>query len=397
MKQKIISLFVAAVMAILQVHAGVTLSVPDVNITAGGTSNVVIYFNLGAKAYTAYQFDITYPEGISSVSDVNGNPAFTKGEVYTTEHAVSSLYNTSKGLDRFQCFSVNSLPFTAQSGTLLILPIKAQKNLEVGTYQATISPIEFVQTDATPDRPDAITFNIKVSNSVVLDETSITPPTDATGVNVRVLRTIKANEWSTICLPFAMTEAQVKTAFGDDVELGNFTGYETVEDIDENIVGIKVNFSESTTIEANHPYIIKVSSAVLEFSVNGVDIHPEEYPTVAAVKRTKKQWSEMIGTYVANTTIEESCLFLNDNKFWYSKGATRMKAFGAYFAFYDVLTSVENAAARISMDFDENETTGIRNQKSVDNLRGIYDLQGRYVSKPSKGLYIQNGMKRIIK
>ena len=41
---------------------------------------------------------------------------------------------------------------------------------------------------------------------------------------VRVKRTINANEWSTICLPFAITAEQVKGVFGDDVQLGDFTG-----------------------------------------------------------------------------------------------------------------------------------------------------------------------------
>lgn len=95
-----------------------------------------------------------------------------------------------------------------------------------------------------------------------------------------------------------MTEEQVTTAFGDDVKLGDFTGY-TAEGADENVTGIRVHFILATAIEANHPYIIKVSQAVSEFTADGVDVEPEDEPTVAAVKRTKKQWSEFIGTYVA--------------------------------------------------------------------------------------------------
>lgn len=54
-------------------------------------------------------------------------------------------------------------------------------------------------------------------------------PEAAEGVNVRVKRTIKANEWSTLVLPFAMTAEQVKSAFGNDVQLADFTGVETEE------------------------------------------------------------------------------------------------------------------------------------------------------------------------
>ncbi len=148
-------------MAITQGVCGVKVFVPDVIVTQGGVSNVVIHFDLGTQAYTAYQLDIAYPEGVSSESDDEGNPAFIKGDVYNERHIVSSVY-TDKGLSRFQCFSLQNDEFTAQNGVLLSLPIKAQKTMAEGMYQATISPIEFVHTDATPDRPEAITVNIKV-------------------------------------------------------------------------------------------------------------------------------------------------------------------------------------------------------------------------------------------
>jgi len=170
------------------------------------------------------------------------------------------------------------------------------------------------------------------------------------------------------------------------------------------IIGIKVNFNTATAIEANHPYIIKVSTPVTEFTVESVDIDPENEPTVAAVKRTKKQWSEMIGTYVVKTELEEQMLFLSGNKFYYSAGLTKMKAFRAYFDFYDVLTEVENgAAARITMSVG-GETTGIG---QISNLNpqssNLYDLQGRRVDNVQdvqsvkKGVYIRDGKKVVVK
>ena len=238
-----------------------------------------------------------------------------------------------------------------------------------------------------------------ISQYTILEETSTTAPTAQSDVDVLVRRTIKANEWSTICLPFAMTAEQVKTAFGDDVVLKDFNGYTTTEDNDENIVAIEVKFKavDPVVIEDNHPYVIKVSSAISEFTVNDVDIAPENKPTVAAIERKKKQWSELIGTYVANTTVEENCLFLSDNKFWYSNGSTKMKGFRAYFDFYDVLSEVENASARIDFNFDD--TTGIKEIHGANgNAEGTYDLQGRKVEEPTnKGLYIVNGRKVVKK
>ena len=111
-------------------------------------------------------------------------------------------------------------------------------------------------------------------------------------------------------------------------------------------------------------------------------------------------YSGFYGTYHAGTVLDEFTLFLNDNKFWYSAGSTKMKAFRAYFDFLDVLTSVENAASRVIMSFGD-ETTGIgatlNDTGQMINDRFVYDLQGRKVAQPQKGLYIKNGRKEVIK
>ena len=416
MKTRIISLCVCAIMSMAQSFGGITLTIPDVNITPGTTSYVVINFDLGAQAYTAYQFDIAYPEGISSVDDNEDNPAFTKGDVYNNSHSVSSGY-APDGKARFQCFSPNSAAFTAQSGTLLILPVKAAKSLAEGTYQATISPIEFSQTDATPDRPDAVTFNIKVSNIVVLDETSTMAPPAATNVDVRVNRTINADQWSTICLPFAMTENQVKAAFGDDVKLGDFTGYTPTYDGD-NVTAITVNFSDATAIEANHPYIIKVENNMTEFTVDGVEITPSDNPSVTLGQSVKegKNWvyhpKDFIGTYVADFDFYNAAtsypLFLSDNMFYYAtKNTKKMKAFRAFFDFDDYLPEAEKgeASARVKMSIsDDGNTTNIdpRTMETIETGK-VYNMAGQYVGEAEdadrlpKGIYIVTGKKKVIK
>ena len=197
-----------------------------------------------------------------------------------------------------------------------------------------------------------------------------------------------------------MTEEQVTDVFGDDVELADFAGYETQENEDEEIVGIKVNFNTITSIEANHPCIIKVSQDISSFSVEDVTIEePEVEPTVAAVKRNRRQWSELIGTYVAQTEVPENTLFLNSNKFYYSDGTIKMKGYRAYFDFYDLLTEIEEGAG-VKMFFNiDDEETGIKGidqrQRTKDD---IYDLSGRKIAqKQQKGIYIVNGKKVVIK
>ena len=229
----------------------------------------------------------------------------------------------------------------------------------------------------------------------MLDELSATAPVAETNANVRVRRTIQAGEWSTICLPFAMTEEQCKEAFGDDVQLGDFTAWESEEDDDGNIVAIKVTFGDISSIEANHPVIIKTSVDLAEFTVDGVDIEVEDEPTVQVGKK-KAERGYFIGTYMAGTEVPENDLFLSDNKFWYSKGLTKMKAFRGYFEFADVLTEVEEASARINIFFDE--PTGVRPVSHTSAEEDCYyNLAGQRVESVRKGLYIKNHQKVFVK
>jgi hypothetical protein len=137
-----------------------------------------------------------------------------------------------------------------------------------------------------------------------------------------------------------------------------------------------------------------VSEAITEFTVDGVDVEPEDEPIVATVKRTRKQWSEMIGTYVADTEIPSKTLFLNSNKFYYSTGATKMKAFRAYFDFFDVLTDVDNSyEVKMVVDGFETKVEGLCVKDAAGN---VYDLSGRKVSKAGKGIYIVKGKKVLV-
>lgn len=374
MRQLLFSLFV--LLAVCTKTAAQTISVDDVEARAGNTAVSIALRVQGAEDMTSMHIEITDPSGLFAIQSASATPAWAA--IFSTGSAGMSAISTS----------VNAF---SGDGIVASIELSVPADIAIGTYPISITNARINGADI-----DGTTFNVTVTDYITLDENSTVAPEAAEAVNVRVLRTINANSWSTICLPFEMTEAQTKEAFGSDVQLADFTGYETEEDDDENIVGITVNFEPVTAIEANHPYIIKVSSPVTEFSVEGVDIAPEEEPTKAAVKRTKKQWSEMIGTYVAGTTIEEQMLFINGGKFWYSTGLTKMKAYRAYFDFYDVLTEVEEASVKVLFDIDDDETAidEIINRKSSNSK--CFDLSGRKVVEPQQhGVYIINGKKTL--
>ncbi len=237
---------------------------------------------------------------------------------------------------------------------------------------------------------------------VVLDELSTEAPIAEEEVEVTVKRTLKTGEWNTLVLPFSMNSVQVKSEFGDDVLLMDFTGYDVTKNENNRVETIDVNFSQVEAIEANHPYLIAVSRPFSQFNAYAVDIEPVEVPKVATVTRTSTVWSEFIGTYVAETIVPNNMLFLNSNLFYYSTGNTKMKAFRGYFDFSDIIEDMIDADVKVRIHID-GEITDI---KVVDERRlteGVYTLQGVYIgknvdsSKLPKGIYIVDGKKVYVK
>jgi len=400
--KKLLTLVVALAALAGRAHAD-GLAVEDFAVPQGGTATFSIELNNGTTAYAAFQFDIVLTDGISVAVNEKGKLVYEKGARFDGEAFTLSLSNPETDLYRALGYYTETSAIPGSSGTIVSVTVEAGGGLAVGsTCECRLTAINLTEPDETKHELEDVTFTVTIGEPAdtrtVLDEASIVAPEAATGVDVRVKRTIRADEWSTICLPFAMTEAQVQAAFGSDVQLADFTGYEVEEDGDGNVVGLSVDFSDVDAIEANHPYLIKVSAAVSEFTVDGVDVDPEEEPTVATVKRTRKQWSEFIGTYAANTAVPEKTLFLSGNKFYYSTGATKMKAFRGYFDFYDVLTEVDESYAKVRFFIDDTAAEiegigGVMQTGAVYSVSGVRMGTADRLKTLPKGLYIVNGKK----
>lgn len=379
------------------------LKVANVVLPQNGTVAIEIELENPNTVYDSFSFQLELPEGVVPVMAANGYPDFKTGGRFTG--AANSGYIEGNIATFSRLTDGNTI--TGTSGMLIAPIVKVNGELPVGTVlTATVSDVLFTTTNLTKERLEPVTFTITIDEPTdtrtVLDELSTEAPEAATGVDVRVKRTLAAGVWNTICLPFAMSAEQVTAAFGSEVQLGDFNGIEsTYDEAEENIIGILVNFNDATAIEANHPYIIKVKDAISEFTVDGVDITPTEELSVDkdeysyTVKgKTYYMYNSFVGTFVANTEVPENCLFLNSNMFYYSTGATTMKAFRAYFDFYDILSEVENAEARISFAIAEDQATGISNVKrEAEGDDKYYNLKGQRVEKPGKGIYIFKGKK----
>lgn len=387
MKRLLIGLFTLLTMGSEAMAQVVTVA--DVEALPGETVSFSVNLSDGkADTYTAMTLYAQFP-----VTGFTTTGTYTISSSWTGASAIVGEVDGT-GLATIPFASSNVIPGTAVDD-LVTVSFKVDAGVALGDYDVTLKGTMFEYGTSDKDYAADVTFQVHVvsAHTVVLDENSTTAPIAATGVKVRVLRTISADNWNTICLPFTMSEAQVKAVFGNDVELGDFNGY----DLEDEGNTIKVKFNTVTAIEANHPYIIKTGTAVNEFTVDGVNIDPQEAVINLGTNRKPKA---IIGNYVAGTVVENGCLFLNNSKFWYSVGSTTIKGYRAYFDFTDLLPYFEDnyANAPIFISFD-NSTTSISKMEINGNVENgiIYNFNGQRVVTPKKGLYIKNNKKVIIK
>lgn len=140
--------------------------------------------------------------------------------------------------------------------------------------------------------------------------------------DIQIIRTIVADMYNTICLPFDVNEAQLKAIFGSDVELKQLSSAElNGEELD-------LIFDDVTSgIYRGTPYLIKTSSNVVNPTFVDVEIKEK---TGQATSCTN---ADFIGSFIkGEVPAGENNLFLGPNDLLYfSQDPTPIKGMRAWF------------------------------------------------------------------
>lgn len=245
--------------------------------------------------------------------------------------------------------------------------------------QTVISTVTVVLADKTINAPE-----------VVLDETSTDAVENFNCANVTVKRNITADEWAAVSFPFAMNAATVKANFGDDVEVAEFTN------ADGKTLTVFFQTNANVAMEAGVPYLIKTSKDVTEVKAQNATLTNTTTPVTFSPFKFVPTFTQ--------ATLNEGWIYVAHNNMLKEaqEGGASINGFRAYFEF-PVITLEEEVyeeefGAKTYILNVDGQTTGI---KAIDKLTNdnsaIYDLQGRRVATPTRGLYIVNGKKVVVK
>ena len=248
---------------------------------------------------------------------------------------------------------------------------KSFKNLPEGDYF-----VKFELWNATLDWVYGFVLAPE-TEALVLDET-VAPEALTAGVqDVELKYNVKAG-WNTIALPFAVTDLSV---FGEGAKAYELTGYNDGA----------LNFKAAETLKAGSPYVLYVETAAevnVNFKFEGVDITATEPATVGFND------AKFVATYApmaAGTMTGKYGVVPSTGKIQKGSANASMKGFRAYFE----LPAGANGARMI---IDGEDVTAISSIiTDAENGNAIYNLNGQRVNAATKGVYIINGKKMIIK
>ena len=354
------ALMLAALFGAVPATAQEGLYIEEWSFTPGGE---VDFFTIGLENgahtdYTAFQFDLVLPPGLEPVYFEDELEIYKAADnnVYTArrdDHAV--VYEEHPEFIRIICYSPSN-KLIATSGNLVDIYVSPSPYLKPGDVEIKLTNVKFARvTEEYGYRADELIL------------TGITAEAEST-LPVKVSAT---NKFSTAVFPFDVDAIPA----GLEVYSCNSTS-------GENLVLTKQSKAAAYT-----PYIL--------YAENGFD------GTLSGAVDASKYSEVVTDGYLCGAVAAQEIGGGNGYYVMQNKGEGVM--------FYSVNDSSFSIPAgkcwlalpaelQGSASFRLNGTTGIDEVESENvEVKTVYDLQGRKVENPAKGIYIVNGNKVVVK
>ena len=291
----------------------------------------------------------------------------TKGNIVKIEFYGSNL-------TRLNCTSEGT--FDKQSNIACWLG--SAKEVSFNNTQTQINYADVTNIRVYVEYPNVKTFEYNENEANNIEAWEIS--------DITLNRTLVADKWNTLCVPFAISEEEIKANFGEGTLVEKFDA----------VNGNTVNFANATSIEAGVPYLIKPTVAGTTYTFNGKEVSAD------APKAEGNADVTFQGIYsptdITNNGTVKAAGVTEGGKVLFVNPGSKTKAFRCFFTISDN-ASITPAMLKISIKGVETAINSIvmDNSNATDNA--VYNLQGQRVNGNSltKGIYIKNGKKFAVK
>lgn len=297
--------------------------------------------------------------------------------------STTTIYTTKGKIVRIEMLGcghldiVNSDKGTFDKGKSDAVWTGSEKSVNFQTNSGTTTPtVSTFRVYVEYPNVKAFVYNENEANNIEAWEIS----------DITLNRTLVADKWNTLCVPFAISEEEIKANFGKGTLVEKF----------EAVNGNTVNFANATSIEAGMPYLIKPTFAGTTYTFYGKEVSAD------APKAKGNADVTFQGIYsptdITNDGTVKAAGVTEDGKVLFVNRDSKTKAFRCFFTISDN-ASITPAMLKISIKGVETAINSIvmDNSNATDNA--VYNLQGQRVNGNSltKGIYIKNGKKFAVK
>ena len=311
------------------------------------------------RAWSSKVKDTVYPSLSVTVGD--------------TSYGSQTIEYTSSGRGKFYKFTK---PNNANGSGKIV--IKYAQECEAALYFASVK-ITYNPTSVTLSQDSVNTTIISDNNGKTVD--------------VNLDRKFTADGgWYTLCLPFAVSNDQLATVFGDGVRVESLTAARKETDGTTTLVFSAV----SNGVEAGKAYLVKPTETAENPVFSGVTL------SSATPQPTEVGGYTFVGTYglthLDPANKDYRLLGGNDGLGLYriaADDATNLKGTRGYFVFPSDGQQAAEAKVAVSVPTDIHSVIGVEKVKE-----GIYTLQGvkiEHADHLPAGVYISNGKKILVK
>ena len=216
--------------------------------------------------------------------------------------------------------------------------------------------------------------------TVTIDETKTYTP-EAKVAQVTLKRDVKAGNWYSFVVPFNISNADLMEAYGDEVEVAEYSDAGTVD-----AVTVSFNKIGTPAITANHPVLLKPSKNQTQYVFEDCNITTDA-PIVGGT------YFDFVGVYVP-TTVADGDYFISGNKLYKSSGGTTIACTRAYLKDKGV---TEVKALKFVINGEDYPTAIAVVEGAPAENGAIFNLAGQRVGKAQKGVYVVGGKKVVVK
>ena len=389
--------------------------VDKVDIMQGKKAAITFYYDADADAiFKGFQVEFTLPEGFSVGESKLGAALAAHNPELQLRFSDTQAGEGGRPRNVFLGFQVDLTEFPVGEGIELFTAyIKCDESVALGEYPFTTTHLELADMKTGQSfNCDSKTMTLNVieyAPRVISEDDAEIAEASTEPEEVIVKRTIQANTWSTLTLPFELSGDQIAEIFGDDAKIAEFLDYDTNEK-DQYVVEFE-SIDPSDGLQANYPYIIKTSEAISEFLVKNVEVDAQEddayvnYDNGRAPTHPRYEWyAKMLGTLHNGVTVPKNGFFLRDNKFYVSEGSSVLKGFRAYFIIngYEFFGSDANISFAVDGETTAIEGVSVNGTEIVSG--DVYNVNGTFMGRAEnvmkslpRGIYIVNNKKVVVK